>query len=85
MNEALPCVVRPSLRHTTEVQHGGEQVALSVYDVRVPYEADVRRGDVLTVTRSADVLQVGEWVTVIEVVMDEWVATRIAVCHRSRS
>lgn len=78
------CRVRPSLRHTVEVSSGGEQVALSVYDVRVPYETDIRRGDVLTLTRSADALQVGWWTTVVEVVVDEWVTTRIAVCHTSR-
>ena len=83
--EDLPCLVRPSQRATTEVSSGGEQVSLSVYDVRVPYDTDLRRGDGITLTRSQDVLQVGEWVTVVEVVVDEWTASRVAVAHRSRS
>ena len=81
----LPCLVRPSQRATTEVSSGGEQVSLAVYDVRVPYDTELRRGDVVTLTRSQDVLQVGEWVTVVEVVVDEWTASRVAVAHRSRS
>lgn len=83
--EDVPCRVRPSQRAVTEVQSGGEEVALHLYDVRLFADQDVARGDVVTVTRSADPLLVGRWLTVVEVVTDEWQTTRIAVCMEGRA
>lgn len=78
------CAVRPSLRANTEASVGGDQVALHVYDVRVPWDLDVERGDVVTVTVSDDPQLVGRHLTVVEVSGDEWGALRILICHESR-
>ena len=78
------CVVRPSQQHTTEVTSGGQQVSLHVYEVRVPWDLDVERGDMLTVDKSRDPKMVGRALTVVEVVADEWAATRMVVCQESR-
>lgn len=77
------CRVLPSQRATTEVDSGGSQVAMAVYDVEVPYATDIRRGDGITLTKSYDAFQVGWWCTIVEVLVDETVTNRIAVGHRS--
>lgn len=80
------CVVRPSSHAVVDVDlAGAEQVAIHAYDVRLPVDQDIARGDVVTVTRSADPLMQGRWLTVFAVVTDEWVTTRIAVCKEDRS
>jgi len=81
----VPCKVRPSERASAEVASGGDQVTLGVFDVVVPYGTDLQRGDVLTLTRSYDDMQVGWWCTVVEVLVDEEVTNRVAIGHRSRS
>lgn len=82
----VPCVVRPSSNATVDVDvAGGEQVAIHMYDVRLPVDQDVSRGDVITITQTADPLLQGRWLSVFEVVNDEWMTTRIAVCKEDRS
>lgn len=83
VHEDLPCLVLPSSRVTVELTSGGAEAALSGYDVRVPYAADVRRGDTVMVTRSADPMMAGWWTTVVEVTVNEWGTSRVLSCHRS--
>lgn len=80
----VPVKVRPTLRATTEVSSGGEQVSLHLYEVELDYAVDVRRGDVVNVTASADPLLEDRWLTAVEVVADEWQASRIVICQESR-
>jgi len=81
----VPCVVRPAAAQgQLETVSGGEQVALHMYDVRLPYQQDIVRGDVLTVTRSADDLAVGRWLTVVQVITDDEQTTRIVIAKESR-
>lgn len=80
----VAAVVRPSQRATVEVSSGGQTVAMHAYDIRVPVGTDVERGDVLTVTASADANLVGRWLTVHDVVADSEQTSRIVVCWESR-
>lgn len=77
--------VRPSLRATTEVESGGATVSLHLYDVETAHDADLRRGDVLTITASDDEQMLARWLTVVEVVADDWQAGRRLVCQESRT
>ena len=81
--EGVPCVVRPSQMSNTQVSSGGEQVGLHLYDVRLPYDTDVRRGDVLTITRSRDPQMVGRWITVREATIDEELTSKVVVAEES--
>lgn len=83
--EHVPAVVRPSQRATVEVSSGGQTVAMHAYDIRIPYDQDVARGDVLTITESADSELVGRWLTVHDVVADSEQTSRIVVCWESRA
>jgi hypothetical protein len=84
VHASLPVRVRPSQRATTEVESGGETVALHLYDVETDPTADLRRHDVLTILSSEDPKMVGRWLTVIEVTGDDWQAGRRVVCQESR-
>lgn len=79
----VPCVVRPSNMSNTQVSSGGEQVGLHLYDVRLPYDTDIRRGDVLTITRSRDPQMVGRWITVREATIDEELTSKVVVAEES--
>jgi hypothetical protein len=79
----VPCRVRPSLRATNEVASGGEVRALHLYDVRLPFETDIRRGDTLHITRSSDPQMVNRWLTVREATIDEDIASRTVVAEES--
>lgn len=79
----LPCLVRPTLRASTEVTSGGDELGLHRYDVLVPYDSDLRRGDVLTITKSRDPQMVGRWITVREATIDEELTSRRVVAEES--
>jgi hypothetical protein len=81
--ENLPCVWRPSLRAATEVTSGGTEYGLHLYDGRMPYDTDIRRGDVVTITRSRDPQMVGRWLTVREVTIDEYLTSKVVVAEES--
>lgn len=81
----VPCVVRPARGGgRSEIVQGGEAVTLHFYDVRLPYDQDVRRGDVLTVTRSDDPQMVDRAVTVRESTIDSEQTSRLVVAEESR-
>jgi hypothetical protein len=77
-------VIRPSQRITEEIPSGGTQVIMHAYDLRLPVNVEVERGDVITVVRSHDDRLVGRWLTVFEVVADTEQTSRIVVCKESR-
>jgi hypothetical protein len=82
----IPCSVSPMPSGTTgEVQSGGTAMVLNFYRVLLPYDLDVRRGDVLTITRSRDPRMVGRWLTVREATIDEDLTSRIVICEESVS
>ncbi len=83
----VPCLIRPAMGRSTssEVEVvGAETVAVHVYDVKFRFDQDVQRDDVVTVTRTADPLLQGRWLSVHGVVNDEWLTSRIAVCTEDR-
>jgi hypothetical protein len=79
----VECVIRPSLRAPSEVTSGGTRYGLHLYDVRLPYDTDVRRGDVVTVTRSRDPQMAGRAVRVRESTIDEYLTTKTVVAEES--
>jgi hypothetical protein len=81
--EGVPCSFRPSLIAATEVGSGGRQYGLHMYDGTLMTGADVRRGDVCTITASRDVKMVGRWLTVREATIDEYLASRKVVAEES--
>jgi len=81
----VPCKVRPSMTASdNQVMSGGQQVGLVRYEVGLAFDQDIRRNDVITVDVSADPLLVGRFLSVVEVTVDEWVASRIVICEESR-
>ena len=81
----VPCVIRPSATPgQIETTSGAEQVALHMYEVRLPYQQDVVRDDVFTVERSPDDLAVGRFLTVVQVITDDEQTTRIVIAKESR-
>lgn len=82
--EGVRAVVRPSQSTSREVTQGAAQILMHLYDVRVPVDADVQPGDVLTVTASRDDRLVGRWLTVHELVADSEQTSRILVCEEGR-
>ena len=85
VQEDLECIVRPSQRATRQVQSGAETVSLHIYEVTVPHDAPpLHRADVLTVKASRDSYLVGRHLVVIEVLADDWHASRRLVCQEGR-
>jgi hypothetical protein len=66
------------------VDLAGEQIALSMYDLKVPHDLDARKDDVFEPTTSRDPNLIGRHLVVREVVYDEWVVTRVLICEESR-
>jgi hypothetical protein len=81
----VPCVVRPAQAQRGDVTSGGERLALHLYDVRLPYETDVRRGDTLTITKSRDPQMVDRAITVTESTLDSELTSRTVVAQESVS
>jgi hypothetical protein len=79
----VPCVVRPKSSGLSETMQGGAALVQNFYDVRLSETADVRRGDVLTITASDDPQMVGRFLTVRESTIDEWQTVRRVVCEES--
>jgi hypothetical protein len=84
VDDDLPVVVRPADRSgVQDVSSGGAAVAMHFYDVEVPFGTDIRRGDVLTITRSRDPQMMGRWLTVRESTIDEELASKRVLCEES--
>lgn len=75
-----PVGLRPQGTEARIVEYGGQAVTLRTYDVELPADTDVRRGDELTVTASPlDADLVGRTLTVIDVLYDDRQVVRRAV------
>lgn len=83
----VPCQVRASSsRANREVDVAqGETITLPVYELRVPATTDIKRHDVVTVTRSNDGEFVDRWLTAVEVTADSLVATRVVTCREQQT
>ena len=82
----VPCGVRPSDRVAREDELASGGVAhLHLFDVRLPYDQDVVKGDVLTITTSRDPQLEGRYLTVVQVLTTETVTTRTVICEESRA
>lgn len=81
----VPCNVRPSGgRANRQVDvAGGETAILPMYEVRLPADQDIARHDVITFTTSRDPQFTGRYLRVVEVLVDEFVATRLVVCQET--
>lgn len=80
----VPALVRPTDMATRTVSQGGAELQVAGYMVRVDAAEDVLEGDVLTVTASRDEEMVGRWLTVDELVVDEWQTSRRLICMEAR-
>lgn len=76
------CQVRPMSLQDREVLFGDRAVSVSAYTVKVKHDADIERGDVGTVSASADPRMVDAVFTVRDAPLDEWVVVRPLVCER---
>ena len=78
------CWVRPSSRASRTVEVAGAQILLHLTEVKVPIEATVVEGDVLTVTESRDALLERRSLVVREVVFREHSVNRLLICEGSQ-
>ncbi|NED96449.1 hypothetical protein G1H11_14155 [Phytoactinopolyspora alkaliphila] len=85
IHECLPCTPRPtSGRANRDIQTGVQTSRQYLYDVRVPWDSDVREGDVFHLIRSDDPKMIGRWLTIVEDTTDEWGAVRYVTCVEGR-
>ena len=65
------------------LEAGGTTRAVSGYDVTLPVDTDVQRGDIVTVTRARyDGALVGIPLTIVDAPLDPWQIARYAVAER---
>ena len=77
-----PCLVRPQYRVSTE-EAGGTTVVVGRYDVMLPADTAVVRGDVLKVTSAPyDPALVGVEFNLLDVPLDAWQIARYCLAER---
>jgi hypothetical protein len=81
----LPCTPRPTkaIQSVRDVESGAKTVGLLQHDIRVPRDADIRRGDVVRIDESRDPNYVGRHLIVRFVPADEWLSVRTIQCQES--
>lgn len=74
-------VGRPSRGASRTVEVAGGQVLLHMIEVKVPFDAEVEEGDIITLTESRDPKLIGRHLRVREVIVREYGGERLLICE----